>query len=292
MNEKINVENVSLEANNFQILKNINFSLEDQKIVGLIGRNGAGKTSLLSLLASYLLPTTGQIMIDGEIAFENESKMEQVTFIYPGDYSEETDKVKDFIEIAKKYNPYFDAEYLEELIEKFRLPLEKKLNEMSKGMQSSMNVVLGLAAKTPVTIFDEAYLSMDAPSREMFYEELMDEQQRNPRLFILSTHLVSEAEHLFDEVVVLNRGEVLFHEDYESLVSKGARVTGSFDEVDQVVAPYQQLKEERLGSMKAVSIYGEDLLSLQEETREFDVEIEPITLQVLFNQITEESEYE
>lgn len=292
MNEKVTFKNVNLQANNFQILKDINLSLDDHKIIGLIGRNGAGKTSLLSLLASYRLPTTGEIFIDNEVAFENDGKMEQVTFIYPGDFSEETDTVQDNMDLVKNYSPYFNEEYANKLMEKFNLPLDKPINKMSKGMQSAMDVSLGLAGRAPVTIFDEAYLSMDAPSREIFYEELLKEQTTHPRLFIMSTHLVAEAEHLFDEVVILNRGEILFHEDYETLVSKGARVTGSFDAVDQVVAPYQQLKEERLGNVKAVSIYGEDLMTLQEETRGKDVDIQPITLQVLFNQITEESKYE
>jgi len=291
MTTKVNFKNVNLEVNNFKILKNIDLSLDKNKIIGLIGRNGAGKTSLLSLLASYRLPTMGEVFIDDTIAFENEEKMEQVTFIYPGDYSEETDTVKETMELTKRYSPHFDAEYFDELINQFNLPVNKAVNELSKGMQSAMNVALGLAARAPITIFDEAYLSMDAPSREKFYEELLKEQASRPRLFIVSTHLVSEAEHLFDEVVILNKGEVLFHEDYESLVSKGAKVTGSFDDVDKVVAPYQQLKEERLGNVKAVSIYGNDLLSLQEEAQGIDVEIEPVTLQLLFNQITEESDY-
>lgn len=227
-------------------------------------------------------------MIDGEVAFENEDTMEQVTFIYLGDYSEETDKVKDNIELHKKFSPYFDQTYMNELIQTFNLPLNKPINELSKGMQSAMNVALGLAARSPITILDEAYLSMDAPSREIFYEELLAEQSRHPRLFILSTHLVAETENLFDEVVIIDRGEILFHEDYETLVSKGARVTGSFDEVDQVVQPYKQLQEERLGMVKAVSIYGEDLTTLYDETYGVDVEIKPIALQTLFNQITRE----
>jgi len=291
MTEKATFKNVNLEVNNFQILKNIDLSLDNNKIIGLIGRNGAGKTSLLSLLASYRLPTTGEVFIDDTVAFENEEKMEQVTFIYPGDYSEETDTVKETMELTKRYSPHFDTEYFDELMNQFNLPVNKAINELSKGMQSAMNVALGLAARAPVTIFDEAYLSMDAPSREKFYEELLKEQESRPRLFIVSTHLVSETEHLFDEVVILNKGEILFHEGYETLVSKGAKVTGSFDEVDKVVAPYQQLKEERLGNVKAVSIYGNDLLSLQEEAQEIDVEIEPVTLQLLFNHITEESDY-
>lgn len=288
MNKKVKINNVSLQENNFQILKNINLSFNDNKFIGLLGRNGAGKTSLLSMLSSYRLPTKGEILIDEEVAFENENKMGQVTFVYPGDYSEETDKVKDNIELHKKFNPYFDEEYMNELIHTFKLPLNKSINELSKGMQSAMNVALGLAARSPITIFDEAYLSMDAPSREIFYEELLKEQTSYPRLFIMSTHLVAEAEHLFDEVVIIDQGEILFHEDYETLVSKGARVTGSFDAVSQVVKPYKQLKEERLGMVKAVSIYGEDLTTLQEKTRGMNVEIEPITLQVLFNQITKE----
>lgn len=290
LNEKVEFKQVTLIEKDFTILNNVSFSLNDHKIIGLIGRNGAGKTSLLSLLASYRLPTNGQVLIDGDEAFENEEKMEQVIFIYPSDFTEETDTVEDFLYLFSRYYSKYDSEYASYLIDRFKLPLDKAVSELSKGMQSALNVITGLASKAPITIFDEAYLSMDAPSRELFYEELQGSQMNHPRLFILSTHIISEAEYLFDEVFILEKGKLLFHEDYETLISKGVTVTGSKEEVEILTAPYKIINEEKLGSVKAVTIFGEGIETLQEEARVTDVELKPVSLQQLFSHLTKESE--
>lgn len=258
----------------------------------MIGRNGAGKTSLLSLIASFQLPTSGTIKIDGMEAFENEEKMEEVIFIYPSDYAEDTDTVSDKLDMVRSFKPNYDEEYANKLIKKFNLPKDKPINELSKGMQSAVNVTIGLSSRSPITIFDEAYLSMDAPSRELFYDEVLEDQTKYPRLFILSTHLVSEAEYLFDEVAILNKGKLIQYDNYETIVSQGATVTGTAEIVEEFVKTYKQLDEKELGGVKAVTIYGRSVDELQEKaiSEQIDVEISPISLQTLFNRLTEESE--
>lgn len=290
LNKKIEFKDVFLADNGFDILNNLSFSIDDKKIIGLLGRNGAGKTSLLSLLASYLLPAKGKILIDGEEAFENDEKMEEVAFIYPSDYSDTEENIENFIELISSYRPHFDEEYAKHLIRQFNLPLNKPIYQLSKGMQSAMNVTLGLASRSPITIFDEAYLSMDAPSREIFYEEILEDQTSHPRLFIISTHLVSEAEYLFDDVLIINEGELLHHKDYETLVSQGAAVTGSAEEVDVIVNSYKVFDEKHLGRVKSVTIFGENIDNLQEEAKakNLDIEISPVSLQLLFNHLIKE----
>ncbi|HBN82904.1 MAG TPA: ABC transporter, partial [Clostridiales bacterium] len=192
MNFDVVVNNLTLKYQDFEALANLSFTIETGKIYGLIGRNGAGKTSLLSLLASFREPSSGTIKIAGESPFENPDIMQNVAFIFEKDYKEETEKVKGMLELVERYRPNYDPEYAMHLIKRFKLPLDKQVKQLSKGMQSAMNVTMGLASRTPITIFDEAYLGMDAPTREIFYQELLEDQSNHPRTFILSTHLVSE----------------------------------------------------------------------------------------------------
>lgn len=84
------------------------------------------------------------------------------------------------------------------------------MSELSKGMRSALQVVLGLASRAPITIFDEVYTGMDAPTRKKFYNEVLNEQAEHPRMFILSTHLVSEMDYLFDEIVMIHQGKYCF----------------------------------------------------------------------------------
>lgn len=252
----IEVKNVSLKYKKFEALKDISFTLEDKKIYGLIGRNGAGKTSLLSLMSALRQATSGSITVDGAEIFENSKLMESVILVHDTDYKEEYSKVNKLLSTEAKYRINFDTLYAEQLIKKFKLPTDKAINKLSKGMQSVLDVIIGLSSRVPITIFDEAYLGMDAPTRVLFYQELLEEQQRHPRIMILSTHLVSEMDFLFDEVLIIHNGALLLKEEYEALISRGVTITGAGNEVDAMLQGKRILGSQKLGNTKAVAPEG------------------------------------
>jgi len=289
----VKVKNLSLSYGNHAALKDITFELGSEKIYGLLGRNGAGKTSLLSIIASFREPSAGSITINGEVPFENAKIMQQVAFMYNKDYKDESDNVKAMLQDIQRYRPNFDMEYAEDLIEQFKLDKKKPIKQFSKGMQSALNVTIGLASRTPVTIFDEVYLGMDAPSRDIFYKELLKDQQNHPRIIILSTHLVSEMDYLFDEVILLNKGKVLLQEEYDSLITKGATITGNADIVDDFVQSKKQINVQQLGNTKSVMVYGELNHHDRKTASNKGLEVAPISLHDLFIHLTkEEDEYE
>lgn len=288
MKYDIELRNVSLLYKNHQALTDISFSLKENKIYGLIGRNGAGKTSLLSLLASLRPVTEGTIRIAGEDPFENPKIMQNIAIIHEVDYKEETTKVKDYLKRVAKFRPNYDKDYERYLIKKFKLSVDKPINKLSKGMQSVLNVIIGLSSRSPITIFDEAYLGMDAPTRVAFYKELLDDQENNPRLIIFATHLVSEMDYLFDEVLILHNSKLLVHEDYESLVSSGITITGPQEIVDEVAQGRKIIGEQQLGRTKAIMIYEKNNEELERRAREKGLDIGPVSLQDLFIHLTED----
>ena len=284
----IKAENLHLSYGNHVALKNINFEINRNKIYGLLGRNGAGKTSLLSLIASFREPTSGRITINGEEPFENARIMEQVHFLYNKNYQEESDNVTEILEDVEMFRPNFDKEYAHYLVDRFKLDRQKPVKKFSKGMQSALNVIIGLSSRVPITIFDEVYLGMDAPSRDIFYKELLKEQENHPRIFILSTHLVSEMEYLFDEVLIIKNGMLLLHEEFDTLVARGATITGNAELVDEFVRSKKQLNVETLGRTKAVTILGELTELEKREARDAGLEVAPVSLHDLFIHLTEE----
>ncbi|GAA0468195.1 ABC transporter ATP-binding protein [Alkalibacillus silvisoli] len=286
----LEIRNVNLKYGDFKALDDISFKLKQGKTYGLLGRNGAGKTSLLSLIAAYQKQSEGSIEVNGQEVFENPEAMQQISFIYDQDYSEETEKVKKMIDAAKKYRPYFDQEYADKLIKKFKLPLNKPIKDLSKGMQSAFNVTIGLSSRSPITIFDESYLGMDVPTREMFYQEILQEQTHHPRIMILSTHLVSEMDHLFDEVIMIHHGSLLIHDNYEDFISKGIHITGNESVVNEFVQGHRVLKEQQLGGTKSSFIYGELTDHEQSLAQKNGLEVSSATLQDLFTQLTKEED--
>lgn len=288
MTMEINATNLSLNYGDHDALQNISFHCNQNKIYGLLGRNGAGKTSLLSILASFREQTGGSLTIGGESNFENAHVMQHVILIYNKDYKDESDNVKQILEGVERYRPFFDMDYAQHLIQKFKLPVDKKGKDMSNGMQSALNVTIGLASRAPITIFDEAYLGMDAPTREIFYQELLADQEKHPRILIISTHLVSEMDYLFEEILILDKGKMILQDDYESLLTKGASITGEAKDVDDFVQGMKVLNVQQLGPIKSAMVYGE-VNATQQKTAQFKgLEIGPISLQDLFIHLTEE----
>ncbi|WP_067843176.1 ATP-binding cassette domain-containing protein [Amphibacillus sediminis] len=287
MNYDIEINNLTLKYGNLTVLDKLNLSLQSGKIYGLIGRNGAGKTSLLTLLASFQLPTSGSIKIAGEEPFENARIMAEVTFAYQIDLSEESYTVNDYFYDALRYRPNFDLDYAQTLAKRFDFPLDKPIKNLSSGKQSAINATLGLASRSAVTIFDEIYVNMDAPTRKIFYQEIIEDQAKYPRLMILSTHLVSEMDYLLDHVLILDQGKLMIDEDFESVINRGFTVTGPVDAVDQFVSNKQQLSSQQLGQTKAVMIYGEIADSERIQAQQAGLELGPVSLQELFIHLTE-----
>lgn len=282
--------NLQLSYRRDQVLHDINFEISEPKIYGLLGRNGAGKTSLLSILGSFREPTAGNLLVNGKEPFENAEMMQQVTFMYNKDYTGETDPPSSIIKDINRYRPNFDLEYAEELLNKFKLKDKKALSKLSTGKQSAFNVVIGLASRSPITIFDEVYLGMDAPARDLFYKELLKEQEHYPRIMILSTHLVSEMDYLFDEVMMIDEGKLLLHESYDDLVSRGVTVVGNKQAVDTFSQDKEVLNEEQLGDTRSITLYGVLSETDKDSAKELGLSIGPVSLQDLFIQLTKEED--
>lgn len=287
MKMEISAENLTLKYRDTTALPHVSFHLTGPKIYGLLGRNGAGKTSLLSILASFREQTSGRVTIGGEEAFENPNVMQHVFFIADQDYKEETDSVKKLVKWAGRYRPFFDLDYANTLLRKFKLPLDKKVKDLSKGMQAALSVTIGLASRAPITIFDEAYVGMDAPTREIFYRELLADQELHPRMILMSTHLVTEMDYLFEEVLILHKGEVILQEECEKIIEKGVSITGNGDIVDEFVQGLKILNAQSLGSVKSVTVYGELEDKKRREAQVKGLEIGILSLQDLFIHLTE-----
>lgn len=292
MSKTLQLDKVSLNIKKDRILEDITIKMETGKVYGLIGRNGAGKTSILSLIASFRKPSSGTLAIDGEDPYENADLMDKVDFLYEVDYSDEYDSPRKMFEMTKRYKEGFDMDYALELMEGFGADADKPLHKMSKGQQAATNASIGLASNSPITIFDEVTNGMDAPSREYFYKQVLAAREKMPRIFILSTHIVSEMDYLFDEVIMIHQGRVKLQEPLDVLLERGFRVSGPEEKVAQFTDGMDLLSTERLGPIRSDMVLGR--LS-EEQLKEIDrlyLDISTVKLQDLFIRLTEEKEEE
>ena len=282
----IEIRDLTIRYGDTVAVDSLDLTLAPGKIYGLLGRNGSGKTSLLAVLAAFRCATSGTVRIGGQDPFENAAIMSQIAFVRDKVDAQDSDRVSCILDLAATLRPNWDAGYAERLIERFDLPRRKKLSALSRGMKSALSVTLGLAARAPLTIFDEAYLGLDAPSRYAFYDEVLNDYLAHPRTIVLSTHLIEEVGSLFEEVVIVHRGRLVAHEESEALRTRGTAVTGPAAAVDAFVAGRTVLGSQQLGGTRSTTILGALDDTDRVAARTAGLELGPVGLQDLFVHLT------
>ena len=287
MTMPIEVEHLQLRYGDVDALNDLTFTLTGGKIYGLLGRNGSGKTSLLSVLAAFR-KASGGLRIGGQPVFENPQVTRQVCFISAtGATTDKSDKVKDALEFAEYLRPNWDTMLRVEVDRALSTAVGQRVADLSLGQQSALGIVIGLAARAPLTIFDELYLGMDVPSRIVFHDELLTDFMANPRTIIMSTHLIEELSALFEEVIIIDGGRLLLPmmrlTIYERAVTS---VTGPAEAVDRFVAGLTVIGEKQLGRTKSTMVFGVVGEHARREAHAAGLEFGPLTLQELFVHLT------
>ncbi|MGK5678802.1 ABC transporter ATP-binding protein [Actinoplanes sp. URMC 104] len=252
----IELRRVTVRYGSTLAVDDVSLELPAGKIYGLLGRNGSGKTSLLSVLASYRKPSSGTVLVDGEPAFENPRTMRRTCFIRDTLDLNDSDRVATVLDVADRLRPTWDAAYAAKLLGLFELDTRKRVSALSRGQRSMLGVTLGLASRAPLTILDESYLGMDAVARTLFYRELLADYLAHPRTIILSTHLIEEVAELFERVVIMDRGRILLHDETDALRGRGVTVTGPVSLVTEFAAGHTVLGEQTLGGVRALTLDG------------------------------------
>ncbi|MFI6387306.1 ATP-binding cassette domain-containing protein [Nonomuraea sp. NPDC050540] len=283
---RIEARDLVLRYGEVTALDRLTFELEGGKIYGLLGRNGSGKTSLMSVLSAFRKQSAGTVLLDGAPVWENPAVTGAVSLIRDAGESVDLGTAADALYFAEWLRPTWDAAYAKELMELFELRPKTSVKAMSKGQRSAMGVVVGLASRAPLTMFDESYLGMDAPSRHAFYDALLADYMAHPRTIILSTHLIEEVSPMFEEVVIIDRGRLIVHEETERLLARGHAVTGAAAAVDEFVAGLTILGEKVLGPTKSAMVYGELDAARRRKAAEAGLTLGPIAMQELFIHLT------
>ena len=232
---KIEIKNVVKTFKHKKALKNVTFTIEGPKIIGFLGHNGAGKTTFLNLLAGLIAPTSGSISVNGENVFNSPATLRDICFIAESGNFQEEMTIAQTLKANSFFYPQWDETLAQELLEVFALNPKDKVRSLSKGMVSALGIITGFASNAGITIFDEPYIGLDVAARNTFYDLLIEQQTDNPRLFILSTHLIDEASELFEEILILNEGQLLLQKAAEEWHQHIVAVKGNTPDVEQAI---------------------------------------------------------
>ncbi|WP_265522944.1 ATP-binding cassette domain-containing protein [Oerskovia flava] len=275
-------------------LDGVTLSIRPGTITGLLGRNGAGKTTLAALLAAFRRPTSGSVLVGPaggplDDPFENPWVMMHTQLVRESGDVWGDSKACDTLDYYADLRPDWDADLAGRLLDELEVDVRKSPDALSRGKRSALGAVIGLASRAPLTIFDEVYLGMDAPSRYAFYDALVADYTEHPRTILLSSHLIDEVERLFEDVVVIDRGRVLLAEPAEDVRGRGVSLTGPADTIEPFVAGHQVLARQHLGPTSQVTLFGELDAAQRAAATQAGLEIGAVPLQDLFVHLTRKS---
>lgn len=281
MTNAIEIDHVSRSFGRIKALDDVSFTVPEHSILGLLGRNGAGKTTIMSIMAGQDRATEGRVDILGHSPFEHAATLSQISYVrdnqrYPDDY-----KLHHVLRIAPEFAPNWSADLAAELADGFRIPTSTRIKKLSRGQLSSVAIVLGLASRSSITLLDEPYLGLDVTARALFHTMLLRDYDEHPRTIVLSTHLIEESAALFDRVVILDQGRVVVDDDTDAARDRAFTLSGTRDAVAEVLGDHPVLERQSIGGLASVTAEGTIDAALRERASAHGVQLARTTLQEL-----------
>lgn len=210
----IEFKNVYKSFGEKTILDNINIKLNGGKIIGLLGRNGTGKSTLIKLINDLLTPTSGEVLINGEKPGIESKKI--VAYLPERTYLDKSMTVDQVIKFFSEFYEDFNSEKAYELLKSLDLDSKMKLTKMSKGMQEKVQLILVMSRNADIYILDEPLGGVDPATRDYILYTILSNFKEGSTV-IISTHLIDDIEKILDEVLIIDNGKIIIHENADKL---------------------------------------------------------------------------
>ena len=208
-----------------QILKDINLKIPKGKIIGLLGKNGTGKSTLIKLINDLLTPTSGEVLINGEKP--GIKSKEVISYLPERTYLDRDMTVKEAIKYFEEFYKNFDKEKAIKLLKDLDLDIDKKISKMSKGMQEKLQLILVMSRNAEIYILDEPLGGVDPATRDYILDTILSNFCEGASV-IISTHLISDIERILDEVIFIDKGKIILTSSADELRNKE---NASIDEI-------------------------------------------------------------
>ncbi|MEY8428711.1 ABC transporter ATP-binding protein [Lachnospiraceae bacterium 46-15] len=293
----IEINGVNKSFGSLKALDNIIATIQEGSIFGLVGTNGAGKSTLLRILSGVLKADAGTALIDGEDVYENPHVKEKVCFLSDTAYFFPNATIRTMQNYYEIVYPNFNSERFEELVEKFGLDRNRKINSFSKGMKKQVSVLLGICTGTKYLLCDETFDGLDPVMRQavksIFAMELMN-RQFTP---VIASHSLRELEDICDHVGLLHKGGILLSKDLEDMkfhIHKVQCVIQDPVKEEELLTELHVLQHDKRGSLLTVVARGtkQEILMSIEDKRPIFSEVLPLTLEEIFISETEVAGYD
>ena len=220
MMQPITLRNVTKRYRSITVLEQLNLEIRENVITGVVGRNGVGKTTLMKMIAGFIKESGGDLRVFGERPFNSLSVSANMIFVDDMMGFPDAMTLEDLLTEFDRFYENWEGELAERLLKYFRLPLTLNHRILSKGKRSTFNAIVGIAARCPLTMFDEPITGMDAGARRDFYRALLKDYLAHPRTILLSSHHMEEMEDLLEDILLIDGKGITFHGSITELQEK------------------------------------------------------------------------
>lgn len=223
--ELLECKHLSKNFDNKKILKDVNLIIPRGKIIGLLGKNGQGKTTLIKLINDLLTPTNGEILINGKHPGVESKKI--ISYLPERTYLDKEMKVIDTLNYFNEFYDNFNIEKAKKLLKDLDLDINSKISKMSKGMQEKLQLILVMSRDADLYILDEPLGGVDPATRDYILDTILSNFKEGSSV-IISTHLISDIERILDEVIFIDKGKIILTANADELRKKE---NSSIDEI-------------------------------------------------------------
>ena len=223
--ELVKCNNLCKEFDNKKILKDISLTIPKGKIIGLLGKNGMGKTTLIKLINDLLTPTSGEVLINGEKPNINSKKV--ISYLPERTYLDKSMTVSQIITFFDEFYDNFNKEKAVKLLKDLDLDINSKISKMSKGMQEKLQLILVMSREAELYILDEPLGGVDPATRDYILDTILSNFSEGASV-IISTHIISDIERILDDVIFIDKGEIVLTSSADELRKKE---NASIDEI-------------------------------------------------------------
>ena len=275
----IEVKNINKNFDAIKAVDNITATIEEGHVFGLIGTNGAGKSTFMRILCGVLKPDSGEVLIDGEEVYDNPAVKAKIFYISDDQYFFKTGTPKDMLKFYETYYVGFDSDKFKTLMQAFNLDINRKINTFSKGMKKQLSVICGVCAGTKYLLCDETFDGLDPVMRQAVKSIFVKEIEERGLTPIIASHNLRELEDICEYVGLLHRGGILLAKDMEDMkinIHKMQIVIKDENTLPKIKEHFEVVKVENRGALYTITIRGK-----REEVDQFMLEINPIFYELL-----------
>ena len=246
------VHNVTKYYGKFKALNNVSLELQPGRIIGLLGKNGAGKSTLMRCMLGFL-NHSGEIYIDGDLIKRRDPKVfEKVSFIPDVSGLDDRLTVKQTIDYVRGINPKWNEVTANRLFGISNLPEKKKVSQLSKGMKTKLYLLITLSLDVNYLLLDEPTIGLDIAFRKEFFNTILNEFYEGDKTIFISTHQVEEVEDLLQEIIFIDKGNIILHEEVQTLKEQYQIVSLPLERAEEIMQYNPKVYAKNMGFINAV----------------------------------------